>query len=350
MKNFNLFYVAIVAASTLLVTILRPDYHRELSFYGFAESRATEINYNYPVVVEKILVKPGQEVKAGEVLINLSRRKAKDILEDQNFRIAELKAEEALWKKKQQNEIEELTLNKRNQLSEIEAKIAKTQQELAYKKSLVEGLTSISPKETSYKPLETTLQRYQQEKKDLTQLYNRKIKGLQEELALGQNPYRAQIKRYLAEKAFDEAQKVQPIVVTAPADGLVGNISCKEAEHIPSYSTLLTFYEPHSAIIKGYVHEDLTLEVKIGQQFTISSLKDERINYQGKVIGLGSRIIEIPNRLRKIEAIKAYGREVLIEIPAKNAFLQKEKVGIKYQRNTNKEGANDNLAIVSKNK
>ncbi|MEM1120832.1 MAG: hypothetical protein AAGJ18_10320, partial [Bacteroidota bacterium] len=274
MKNFNLFYVAIVAASTLLMTVLRPNYHRELSFYGFAESRATEINYNYPVVVEKILVKPGQKVKAGQVLIQLTRRKSKEILEDQNFRIAELKAEEALWQKKQQNEIAELQVNQRNQLSEIAAKITKTQQELAYKKSLVEGLTTISPQETSYQPLEETLQRYLQEKKDLQQLYDLKINSLQEELSLGQNPYRAQIKRYLAEKAFDESQKVQPIVVTAPTDGLVGNISCKEAEHIPSYSTLLTFYEPHSEIIEGYVHEDLTLEVKIGQKFTISSLKD----------------------------------------------------------------------------
>lgn len=328
MKNFNLFYIAIIAAIGLLMTVLSPDFHKELSFYGFAESRATEINYNYPVVVERILVKPGQEVKAGEILVELSRRKTKEILEDQKFRIAELKADEALWKKKLKNEIGELAVNKRNQISEVEAKIEKTQLELAYRKSLVEGLTAISPEATAYKPLEETLLRFDQKKKDLEQLFDLKIKGLEEELSLGQNPYREQIKRYLAEKAFDESQKVQPIVVTAPSDGLVGNISCKEAEHIPSYSTLLTFYEPHSEIIEGYVHEDLTLEVKMGQEFTISSLKDEHITYQGKVIGLGSRIVEIPARLRKIDVFKAYGREVLIEIPTQNDFLQKEKVSI----------------------
>ena len=330
MKTFNLFYAAIVGAIGLLITVLSPDYHKELSFYGFAESRATEINYNYPVVVEKILVKPGQEVKAGEILIELSRRKTKEVLEDQNFRIAELKADEALWKKKVINEISELTINKQNQISEVDAKIEKTAHEITYRKSLVEGLTVITPKETSYKPLEETLMRYRQKKKDLEQLFDAKIKGLEDELALGQNPYREQIRRYIAEKAFDESQKIQPIVVTAPTDGLVGNISCKEAEHIPSYSTLMTFYEPHSEIIEGYVHEDLTLEVKIGQKFTISSLKDEQIKYQGVVIGLGSRIVEIPARLRKIDVLKAYGREVLIEIPTQNDFLQKEKVSILY--------------------
>ena len=330
MKYFNLFYIAIIATGLFLFSALRPDFHKELSFYGFAESRATEINYNYPVVVEKILVKPGQAVKAGEEILHLTRRKSKETLEDQNFRIAELKADERFWKQKKENEIEELGIVQQNRLSELDGKIEKTQEELAYKKSLYEGLKSIEPVKTSYKPLEATLERYQQQRQELIQTYDLKIAGLKKEISLGHNPYREQIKRYLAEKAFDESQKVQPIIVTAPTDGLVGNISCKEAEHISSYSTLLTFYEPHSGIIKGYVHEDLTLEVEIDQEFKISSLKDESINYSGKVIGLGSRIVEIPSRLRKIETFKAYGREVLIEISKENTFLQKEKVSIIY--------------------
>lgn len=330
MKHFNLFYISIFCTGFVLFVALRPDFHQELSFYGFAESRGTEINYNYPVVVDQILVKPGQAVKAGEVLLHLSRRKSKETMEDQSFRIAELKAEEALWKQKQQNQIEELIVDQRNQKAEIDRKINRLQNELTYKKSLAEGLKSIDPSSTSYKPLEEEIQQNKEKADELEQRYNLKIKGLQQEISLGQNPYREQIKRLLAEKEFDASQQVLPIVVTAPTDGLVGNISCKEAEHISSYSTLLTFYEPHSGLIKGFVHEDLTLEVKLGQEFTISSLKDEQMNYPGKVIGLGSRIVEIPARLRKIESIKAYGREVLIEISKNNSFLQKEKVGIKF--------------------
>ncbi len=330
MKYFNLFYLTIIAIGVLLFAALRPDFHRELSFYGFAESRATEINYNHSVMVDRILVKSGQEVKAGEVLLELSRIKTKEQLGDQSFRIAELKAEEKLWEQKQKNDIEELKIELRNELSEIEGKIKRTQSELAYKKSLVTNLESIDPVETSYKPIEETLERYNQQKADLQQLFDSRINGLKEVISLGQSPYREQIKRLVAEEAFDESQKVLPITVTAPTDGLVGNISCKEAEHISSYTTLLTFYEPHSGIIKGFVHEDLTLEVTIGQKFTISSLKDGKINYPGTVVGLGSRIVEIPPRLRKIEAFKAYGREVLIEISKENLFLQKEKVSIKF--------------------
>jgi len=202
--------------------------------------------------------------------------------------------------------------------------------ELLYKRSLVEGLSSIDPAKTTYRPLEEKIQQCEQEGIDLKRMYNLKIKGLEKELSLGQNPYNEQVKRLIAEKEFNESQMLLPIVVHAPATGLVGNISCKEAEHISSFSTLLTFYEPHSGIIKGFVHEDLTLEVELGQDFLISSLKDENITCKGKVVGLGSRIVEIPPRLRKIESIRVYGREVLIEIAKDNSFLQHEKVSISY--------------------
>lgn len=326
--KFNLFYISLITIGAFLFIALRPDFHKELSFYGFAESRATEINYNYPVVVDKILVKPGQAVKAGDVLMYLSKITPNEQLEDQNFRIAELQAEETLWEQKQKNEIDEIHIKHQSQIAELDGKIERTQNELSYNKSLYADLKSIQPAANSYKPLEATLARYQQQKEDLNKLYDSKINGLKQELSLGLNPYREQIKRYEAEKRFDESHKIQHIVVRAPTDGLVGNISCKEAEHISTFSTLLVFYEPHSEIIKGYVHEDLTLEVEIGQEFTISSLKDETMNYKGTVIGLGSRIVEIPSRLRKIETVKAYGREVLIQISKENSFLQKEKVSI----------------------
>lgn len=328
MGKINLVYVYMAALGVVLFVVFRPDFHKELSFYGFAESRVTEINYNYAVVVDKILVKPGQEVKAGEVIMKLSRRKAKETLADQGFHIAQLKAEERLWKQKQENEIEQLKINHQARLAEIDRKIEHCQKELAYKKSLMEDLQSIDPMESSYKPLEDLLASYHQEKEDVQRLFALKIEGMTEELALGKNPYSEQINRHIAERQFDESQQHIPIEVVAPTDGLIGNISCKEEEHIPAYSTLLTFYEPHSGIIEGYVHEDLTLQVEIGQEYTISSLKDETISFQGKVIGLGSRIVEIPSRLRKIETFKAYGREVLIEIPKDNSFLQSEKVSI----------------------
>ncbi len=327
--QINLFYITVLALGVGLFTFLQPESHStDISFYGFAESNETEINYNYPVVVERIMVTPGQAVKTGDTLLHLSRRKAKETMEDQSFQIAELEAEEAIWLQKKDHQLAELRLDKQNRLKEINAQIRRVEKELAFKKSLADGLESINPSETAYQPLEEELKGFQTEKAALLQSFDLQLEGVGEERNLGNSPYRERIKQLRAEQVFDASQKVQNIVVTAPSDGLIGTISCKEAEHIASYSTLLSFYEPHSGIIKGYVHEDLTLQVQIGDAFRIGSLKDTSIHYDGKVIGLGSRIVEIPTRLRKLPDFKTYGREVLVEIPKANDFLQKEKVSV----------------------
>lgn len=330
MQRPNLFYLAIVLIGILLLTLFRPSTHSDLSFFGFAESDETEINFNYPVVVDQILVTQGQTVKKGEVLMKISRRQAKESLEDQDFRIAELKAEEALWRQKKESQKAELELEKEMKVAEIDGKIRQVEKELAFKKSLSQELKSISPTTSAYQPLEDELAELKTERNSIIETHELRLQAVRQELRMGNNPFQEQVKRLLAEQEFDESQKVQHFTVTAPADGLIGNISCKEEEHVPSYTTLLSFYEPHSGVIKGYVHEDLTLQVQLGDSFEAASLKDEDMKYPGKVVGLGSRIVEIPTRLRKMPEIKTYGREVLVEINKDNRFLQKEKVSLRF--------------------
>ena len=329
--RINLFYIAVLAIGVALFVSLKPTETPRVSFYGFAESNETEINYNYPVVVEQILVTPGQEVKKGDTLLQLTRRKSKETLDDQTYQMDELRAEEKIWRQKKESELSELQLEKTNKISEVNGEIKQVEKELIFKKSLSEGLQSLPSNDanTTFKPLEEELKELIAERERLSRYYDLQLKGLKEALRIGDSPYRERIKRLSAELDFEESQKIQPIAVVAPANGLIGTVSCKEAEHISSYATLLSFYEPHSGIIKGFVHEDLTLEVAIGDEFIVSSLKDETIEYQGKVIGLGSRIVEIPTRLRKMPDIKTYGREVLVEITKDNDFLQKEKVSLR---------------------
>lgn len=335
MKKLNPFHLAIAATGLILLVVLRPDFNRDVSFYGFAESKETEINYNYSVVVDRILVKPGQSVSAGDVILNLSRRKSKETLADQQFKMAKLRAEAELWRQEMRNEIESRKADFRKDLAEADAGIKATSEEIAYKKSLLEQLVTVDAKQSGFQPLKDRLDRQQSEREELVKAHESRIAGLERELSIGQTPFDEELRMLEADLAFDESQKHIPIEVKAPADGLVGTISCKEEEHIPAYRTLLTFYEPHSSLVKGFVHEDLRLEVQEGDGFSVSSLQNPSIGYEGVVIGLGSRVVEIPARLRKIPAVKSYGREVLIEIPEDNSFLQKEKVSIKLSSDHN---------------
>lgn len=336
MRKINWFYVSLIALLPLLFWLLKPEDESEIAFFGFAENLETEINYNYDVVVEKIQVSPGQQVPKGELLLKISRRKSKEVLDDQTFQIRTLEAEETAWKRKKMNELESLKLKKENEDILYLSRIDKLEKEIRFKKSLIDPELNTKYDTSEYNPLQDQLIQLKTEKTNVELQYVQEILTLQEEIRLGINPYRTRINELQAEKEFDLAQKVQYIDVLAPTEGLIGNIYCKEAEHVPAFKTLLTFYEPHSGIIKGYVHEDLTMSVQIGDIFDVSSLKKEGLIYEGKVIGLGSRIVEIPERLRKFPQFKTYGREIALEISPDNVFLQKEKVSLKIKNNGSK--------------
>lgn len=329
--RFNFFYLVVLLLGASIFFFFRPPAEEDLSFYGFAESNETTINYNYPVVIDSILVRPGEAVGSGESLLFVSRRKAKETLADQEYRIAQLRAEEDLWRQRKVNELEQLQQRNEDDLAEIGASLVSLREELAYKRSLGDGLTSISDSSSDYKPLEIKISNQESERARLSSRAKLKEQSLRDEIRLGNNPFREQIRRLEAELEFEEAQKVQAFVVSAPADGIVGNVEVREEEHVTSYATLLTFYEPHSSLVRGYVHEDLTAKVAIGDALEVYSLREEGRTYSGKVIGLGSRIVETPTRLRKLPEFKTYGREVVIEITPDNHFLQKEKVGIRRQ-------------------
>ncbi|SEQ05566.1 HlyD family secretion protein [Neolewinella agarilytica] len=327
--RFNLFYLVLVVLGLSLVFLFRPPEENDLSFFGFAESNEITVNYNYPVVIDELLVRPGQAVKKGEALMRVSRRKSKETMADQTFRIRELRAEEKLWRQRKESELEEKTGKSMDELARVEEEITSLRKELDYRKSLAEGLGSIAATAGDYRPIEDKISVLEARKTRVLNASTLNKENLREELSLGQNPYAEQIRRLEAEIAFEDDQKVQPFIVKAPENGIVGNIEVREEEHVQSYSTLLSFYEPHSSLVRGYVHEDLTAKVALGDDLEVYSLKTGGQIYSGKVIGLGSRIVETPTRLRKLPDFKTYGREVIVEISPENLFLQKEKVGIR---------------------
>jgi len=173
---------------------------------------------------------------------------------------------------------------------------------------------------------------YEEERRNVEKRYQLDLTNLQSIIAKGTKDDDETIKRLRAEYKHVQENKEIVVDIVAPTDGLIGNVHCKEGEHITDFRTLISFYEPNPTLVKAYVHEDYLVKVDIGDEFKISSIKDITQTYTGKVVGLGSRIVEIPARMRKVPEFKTYGREVVIRLPAKSKFLQNEKlilIGIK---------------------
>ncbi len=332
LKHINILYVAAIIAIIALWNI-NGQYNEEvLLFYGFAETKETEINLEHPVQVNKILVTTGESVTKNTPLIEVAHNKIPLKLDEILYEQEETELKQLTWKTDILAAIDKLEAKKAIKKSEINAKVVQIDAKLEQNRTLIKDLNSINKSENQ----------------NISTVTQNKINALNEELKMAllplnaeitrlkaslkrNNPYNAKLKKLQTEQSFYE-EKGRKLNIFAPSDGLIGNIHCKEAENISAFKTLVTFYEENPTLVKGYVHENLVIHVGVGDTITVSSSLIVDYNIKGKVVGLGSRIIEIPARLRKYQDIKTYGREILIQIPSNNKFLQKEKVLLKLDK------------------
>ena len=307
-------------------------------FYGFAENKQTEISHNRSVLVSKIHVKNGQEIKKGDLLLDVYD-------EGIDFKIGELEIEKTAVVVNNQskiievkNKISQIQTSRNANIAELKSDILKLEKEIAHNKSLYEGLKTIQKNQENYQSPDNVKLAYLKESLLNVKLtLEREIN--EQKLLLTRITKPGQLKTKSIDAELNHFKMIEEhLSIYAPFDGLVGTISCKEGENISSYSSLLDLYKHNPTQVKGFVHESMILEVAIGDELEVASTLHPEIKVVGEVIGLGSRIVEIPERLRKMADFKTYGREVVIEIPENNRFLQKEKVLLNISNTSSKKG------------
>lgn len=328
MKKINITYIAAIGVALLLWRLSGNFQKESLVFYGFAENKETEINAEYPVEVKKIYVTTGQKVKAGMVLADTEQADLPKKREEASFKIEELKAEKKEETAKIKGQIRQLKAQKRRRTGQIDSEIALLRRKANKNRELLKEVGSTATGESYIEAEITALER---EKALITTPIDTEIDKLTAELKAAGIPRDARIRSLENEIEFYQ-NKTEQFALTAPSDGLIGNIHVKEAEFVPSFNTLITFYEENPTLVQGFVHESMILQVAIGDSLDVVSSLHPEASCRGIVTGLGSRIVEIPSRLRKIPEYKTYGREILIKIPRENSFLQKEKVILKLEK------------------
>ena len=296
------------------------------SFYGFAENKETEINHIDDVLVQKIHVENGQEVRKGDLLIEVKDAILPSKIDGLKLEKQVLQQNISLRKNEIRNKIFSIEMGRDLKLKDLESKIQTLEKEIEINESLYEGLKTIdSGSNKRANPDIDKLEFLKQSKSDIIRTSTEEIKMQRNILATVEAPSNVKAEILDTEIRHFEKEK-DKLFIYAPSDGLIGNVTCKEGENISAFSTLMNFYKHNPTLVKGFVHESMILEVKVGDELEVSSSLHPNLKVRGVVFGLGSRIVEIPERLRKIADFKTYGREVLIKIPESNNFLQKEKV------------------------
>jgi multidrug resistance efflux pump len=326
MKKINIIYLFAIPLCYLLYK-MNVDFNQTSAFfYGFAENKDTELSHDKPVLVSKILVTPGQTVTKGELLMEVKQDAIDLKIDNASTDLVQLEIENRQQQQQLLDRISQLKLRRSTKVAELEAEIQRLESTLEYNKKLLEDLQSVEVTiDSTANPSLMKINSLRQQIQLVTEPIDLEVAQLQNELRALRTPTRVLEQKIQSQIDYYKREQ-QKLAILAPADGIIGNVYCKEGENISSFSTLINFYERNPTLVKGYVHESLILKVQEGDSLIVSSILYPEQTIDGVVIGLGSRIVEIPERLRKMPEIKSYGREVLIRIPQQNPFLQKEKV------------------------
>lgn len=326
-KILNPLYLLAIILAVMLYNYSQKSNESSDLFFGFAENKETEINLDYPVKVNKIMVKPGDFIEAGTQMASLTQLALDKEINDEQLRINELTSEFSTKKNDIESEIKVLESEMQKATNDIKVDIAKIEAEMTYKESLKSGLKTIDikPGEESKLIYESKIAALQEKSRNISLTYQTKINSKKLRIEDERGIYSSAVKRHNSDVGFAQ-EKLKKLDLKAPSNSLVGNVHIKEGEYISSFKTMVTLYEPNPTLVAGFVHESMIVNVEVGDKFTIKSALNPGNSCTGVVTGMGSRIVEIPERLRKIADLKTYGREVLITIPSDNKFLQKEKV------------------------
>ncbi|HRW74565.1 MAG TPA: hypothetical protein P5563_01610, partial [Saprospiraceae bacterium] len=268
-RSLYLFFFLLVGLCILWLLNRQHNRHTEY-FYGFAENQETEMNLEEDVQIVNILVDEGQAVSKGDTLLEVRMADLDYRLEKVAHETLDLQARERIWESDMRSRIQQQTESLAQKRQERKLKIAQWEANLAFQKEI---LASVGKQTSSEMATPVALER------------ERMLAGLQagitadslqlielkEELRIGMTPFRIQREKQVSERDWLLVRK-DNMIITAPYDGLVGNIHGRVGEHQSSFSTLVTFYEQHPTLVKGYVHESLLVQVRLHDSLDVVSL------------------------------------------------------------------------------
>lgn len=335
-RRINILYLSIPLVCWALWSVFQNLNRGTAAFYGFAENKETSINLDHDLIINRIHVKPGAFVKKGALLLEVTRNALDFKMNELDFSIAELELRDKWRVAEIKARIEQLRAERAEKAGAIQSEIRLLESQHDLNRQVLRGLKSVEIKDSTLadSPYATKITSLREELRLAVEPIDKEIGTLEQEYLLSGLPDKKQVDK-LKNDIHLYKKEQERLTIYAPSDGLIGYIHCKEGENIPAFNTMISFYEQNPNTVIGYVHENLSLKVQVGDSLRVVSILHPDEQCMGKVSGLGHRVVEIPERLRKIPELRSYGREVLIDIPAENRFLQKEKVQLQWPELSN---------------
>ncbi len=323
---FIIFWIVIVVVLLLFSLVFKDT---NTAIVAQVEPMKKAISYHKAVRIEEIYVIPGQMVKPGDILVKVERPDLVLDVEKKNNDIERIKIERVLTESKYSGRQQTLRIEKDNRIRKINSEIEQMEMMEANNQLLssqfgnLTGYTDTTSQHgKSYNEIE--LDQLHREKESVQAQYERELlvaKQIYDEEMKSLSILEDQLTKELSVLLEEESGQIK----VAEIHGTIGSVNAQSGELLSPYSTILSIYESNPSVIKAIMNEGYHYKVQVGQMVLVeSSNRDYRI--EGKIIEVGARIIEYPNRLKTNQNITMWGQELFIKIPEENNFLNGERV------------------------
>ena len=322
----SLFYIFLFITALVLLFYAFAKKDETYAIVAELEPKKTAISFHKSVRIQNLHVNSGQHVRKGDLLVEVERpdleldiEMARNSLKILDNQILKLQTD-------YENDKQSQSLKHRQNMSVLEARIQQLKTDFKtdsiFYNEVIDWMGADSLAEDQLYDIrlqslidekDLEIRRYQSDQSGRNALFEKEF----EELQLEQSRRNEELKALLQEKS--------ELVQHSPFDGTVGNVSVQLNELIPPYQTIVSIYDESPDMIKGYMNEQVNIPVLVGEKVKVQSISRD-YTIEGEVVEIGARIVSYPKQLRNTQQVQLWGKELFVQIPPENNFLNGEKV------------------------
>jgi hypothetical protein len=297
--------------------------------FGIAETEGQTMKIESAVFVQKCKVATGKQVRKGDTLLVLFRSDLDKRTTDKITELNQLTVERDANNVAVVKDWEVFSLKQTARISELNAQIKLLENEIKLQNNLKQAISEGKVSDTSSKQqqinaLYETIRQVNIQTQEQQQVFD-------SQRISNNNISASRAKQVQNELGFIGKERLK-LVLFAPFDGFIEQVYVTENEIVPNYKDLLKINPQVPNKIIGFIHESLNIPYRIGDTVLLSSTVRPTIKLSAQLIGASPKLVELPFRLRKFTEIKAWGREIYINLPPNNDFYIGEKISIQIKR------------------
>lgn len=319
--KFNSFYLIVFVLGIGLIMVT-PEFYRGSSdtIPAVTYAKDHKLTAEYVAQVRRVWVKPGQQINPGDTLIELFSPSLQQEIHKHSLHLLSVRSDRDAQTRSMRSSLNLAGAEVRLEIAELENQIRVYENDLSLNRRIsgtaLKVNQELSPAEIRIRDL-----------KDQVDIRKQELTHREEEI---RNRYNVELNQYINREILLKSeieilnQKVAGLIRVADFRGVIESVYVKSGEVVEDFTDLISILPSSPVSVVAYLPSGVTAPA-IGTEVVVTTAGFPVFETKGIIIGLGS-IVPLPDILQKATAVKAFGKEIFVEIRSDNSFSTGEKV------------------------